>query len=249
MNKVLIAYITYNRLKYTQETLPALLKTDYSSFRVVCVDNASTDGTGEYLNELAEDDKRIEVIALDKNLGCAGGLNKALALRKKEEYFVRTSNDFLVTDFKWLNEWIEALNYLPSAGQVGGRFFDCRYNKLDNIYPINVYKKLPSKTGELDYAWEVVGITGIGLYKPIVWEKLGKFCDDPNIAVFAGLESSERIKIAGLKNYLIHPNNYIWKHIELQNEFSEYRLLYKWDNYVRLVEEYYSGKKAINLKL
>ena len=64
-----ILFFTFNRLYYTQKTLPALLESsDNLSYQIRIVDNGSTDGTVEYLQELNH--PRIErVIYNNKNEG------------------------------------------------------------------------------------------------------------------------------------------------------------------------------------
>ena len=64
-----ILYLTFNRLYYTQTTLPALLESsDTASYQIRIVDNGSTDGTVKYLQKLNH--PRIErVIYNNKNEG------------------------------------------------------------------------------------------------------------------------------------------------------------------------------------
>ena len=53
-----ILYLTYNRLYYTQKTLPALLNSaENVKFQIRIVDNGSTDGTVEYLKNLEHPQK------------------------------------------------------------------------------------------------------------------------------------------------------------------------------------------------
>lgn len=61
--------VTFNRLAALQGTLPHVLSEDVDALWVI--DNASTDGTGDWLDTL--DDPRINVIKLTENTGGAGG--------------------------------------------------------------------------------------------------------------------------------------------------------------------------------
>lgn len=64
--------VTHNRLAKLKETLRRLLDVPFRELaHVVVVDNASTDGTGEWLATLT--DPRIDICHLDRNLGGAGG--------------------------------------------------------------------------------------------------------------------------------------------------------------------------------
>ena len=72
--------VTYNRLAMLRECLAAVLNQTYRDFKVIVVDNAGTDGTGEYVQSLG--DARIQYINTGKNLGGAGGFHRGI----KEAY-------------------------------------------------------------------------------------------------------------------------------------------------------------------
>ena len=64
--------VTYNRLELLKCCLEKLFAQTYGLNRIIVVNNASTDGTKEYL-KLISKDPRMVVINLKKNLGGAGG--------------------------------------------------------------------------------------------------------------------------------------------------------------------------------
>lgn len=67
--------VTYNRVAQLQITLPALLDQDVG--HIVVVDNASTDGTSDWLAGYATD--RVHVVTLPGNTGGAGGFEAGMA--------------------------------------------------------------------------------------------------------------------------------------------------------------------------
>jgi rhamnopyranosyl-N-acetylglucosaminyl-diphospho-decaprenol beta-1,3/1,4-galactofuranosyltransferase len=67
--------VTFNRLNRLRDTLPRLLAEPVD--RVVVVDNASTDGTGDWL--AGQTDPRLTVRRLADNMGGAGGFEAGLA--------------------------------------------------------------------------------------------------------------------------------------------------------------------------
>ena len=91
-----ILYLTFNRLYYTQKTLPVLLESsDTASYQIYIVDNGSTDGTVEYLQNLNH--PRIEkVIYNKKNEGLVKPTKKFWA-QSKAELVGNIDNDILVT--------------------------------------------------------------------------------------------------------------------------------------------------------
>jgi GT2 family glycosyltransferase len=76
--KVSIVILTHNQLKYTQECLEALDRTT-SGHQIIIVDNASTDGTPEYLQRLEEQKPHVSVIFNRRNVGFAAGCNQGVA--------------------------------------------------------------------------------------------------------------------------------------------------------------------------
>lgn len=75
--RLVAVVVTFNRLSHIQLTLDRLLASDAQTLaQVVVVDNASTDGTGDWLATLA--DPRIDVLRLPKNVGGAGGFEAGM---------------------------------------------------------------------------------------------------------------------------------------------------------------------------
>ena len=76
MNLVTSVVVTYNRKKYLEENLNALLCQKDVDTDIIVVDNASTDGTEELVKSfISSYPNRIHYINTRKNLGGAGGFN------------------------------------------------------------------------------------------------------------------------------------------------------------------------------
>ena len=74
--RVVAAVVTYNRLGLLQRLVDRLLEIPRLD-EVVVVDNASTDGTGEWLAEQMAQ-SRLNAVTLDRNRGGAGGFHEGL---------------------------------------------------------------------------------------------------------------------------------------------------------------------------
>jgi GT2 family glycosyltransferase len=105
--KVLIIIPTWNHLEATTKPcVEAVLRYSGEHCRIVCVDNASQDGTPEFLAETAGRDLRLSWINAGKNLGWAGGSLLGLReLRHDEDYFCLLNSDTIVTP-GWLEKMI-----------------------------------------------------------------------------------------------------------------------------------------------
>ena len=72
--KVIAVVVTYNRKELLRESIEALINQEYDNCEILVVDNASTDGTKEYIEDLLENN-RIHYENTGANLGGAGGFN------------------------------------------------------------------------------------------------------------------------------------------------------------------------------
>ena len=91
-----LVFITYNRLDYTKKSLASVLADPTEKFNLYIWDNASEDGTQEYLkNEVS--DPRIQDIMLSKeNVGQVAAVNKIWG-NSKADLLGKLDNDCLVT--------------------------------------------------------------------------------------------------------------------------------------------------------
>jgi GT2 family glycosyltransferase len=78
-----IAVVTYNSLSFTKMCLAAVLhNTEGPPFELIVVDNASTDGTIDYLRSVAAANPQVRLVLNDRNRGFAAANNQALALAR-----------------------------------------------------------------------------------------------------------------------------------------------------------------------
>lgn len=74
MSKIIALVVTYNRKELLKENIEALLTQKYNEFNILIVDNASTDGTKELMENYKENN-RIIYENTGANLGGAGGFH------------------------------------------------------------------------------------------------------------------------------------------------------------------------------
>lgn len=106
---VAIVILNWNGKNYLQQFLPSVFATSYKNARVVVADNASTDGSVEYIQT---NYPNVELILLKENLGFAGGYNEALN-HVEADYIVLLNSDVEVTP-DWLQPIIKLLEEDPS---------------------------------------------------------------------------------------------------------------------------------------
>ncbi len=68
----------HNGKRYVREAIQSILTQTYRDFEFLIVDDGSTDGSSEILDEMAKTDARVRIIKNETNLGLTKSLNRAL---------------------------------------------------------------------------------------------------------------------------------------------------------------------------
>jgi GT2 family glycosyltransferase len=110
-----IVILTCNQLEYTRRCVEGIRRTTPQAYELVFVDNASTDGTLEYLRSI---DAAV-VVDNDANLGFGGGCNLGIA-RSRGDRILLLNNDVVPTA-DWLGALHSALDEDGDLGLVGPR--------------------------------------------------------------------------------------------------------------------------------
>ena len=95
MPPLYIVLVNYNGYEDTLECINSLMKNSYTDFKVVVVDNASTDGSGQKLAQKFAGSKVVTVILNDDNLGFSGGNNVGISysMQQGADLVVLLNND------------------------------------------------------------------------------------------------------------------------------------------------------------
>lgn len=109
-----IIIITWNGIEYTKRCLNSIKKhTKNVDYRIIFVDNASSDGTVEYLKQI----QNSILISNNENRGFAKAMNQGLK-KVSAEFTVWLNNDTIVTS-NWLRELIDHLKENEHVGAIG----------------------------------------------------------------------------------------------------------------------------------
>lgn len=115
--KVSIVVLCHNNVQFTQACLTSVIEqSDYPDLEVICVDNASTDGTLAYLSEMASRHS-FRSIRNDSNRGFAGGNNVGIRAASGD-IVVLLNNDTYVTR-GWVRDLIRPLLRNERIGMTG----------------------------------------------------------------------------------------------------------------------------------
>lgn len=135
--KLSIVTLTLNKLEYTKKYIESLYKYT-KDFELIIVDNASTDGTRDYLKTL----KCAKIILNDKNVGFSKGNNQGIEIAEGE-YIAFLNNDILLSP-NWFEE-CENVFKKENAGFVSPRSIDPHFDFADENTYLSFFKKLNYK--------------------------------------------------------------------------------------------------------
>lgn len=96
-----IIIVTWNALEHLKKYLPSVAETDYPNFEIIIADNASDDGSKEWIRSNYPD---VKIASFDRNYGYCGGNNRAVPFATKEILL------FLNNDVEVDKNWLYAIN-------------------------------------------------------------------------------------------------------------------------------------------
>lgn len=104
----------YNESKNLRETLSWLMRQSYPNYDVIAINDGSSDGTGEILDQLANEYEKLKVVHFTENQGKAMALRMG-AMVTKNEFLVCVDGDALLhpSAVQWM------MSHLLSSPRVG----------------------------------------------------------------------------------------------------------------------------------
>ncbi|MBN1454117.1 MAG: glycosyltransferase family 2 protein [Anaerolineales bacterium] len=108
--KASIIVLTWNGRSYLESCLKAVLVQDYPDFEVIVVDNASTDGSADYIAEFFP---QVRLLRNEFNLGFAGGCNVGLRSARGDVLVL------LNQDTEVRSDWLSNLMVVFENPQIG----------------------------------------------------------------------------------------------------------------------------------
>lgn len=173
MVKVSILIPIYNVEKYLEQCLSSAINQTLKEIEIICVDDGSTDSSGQILDKYALRDSRIKVLHKE-NSGYGASLNRALEIAQGEYIGIIESDDFAELDMYETLYQIAALNSLDC---IKSNYY--RYSEDGKVYH------------------EVLG----GCEYGVVFssdENMGKFCTGA-INIWAGIYRREFLLKNGIR--------------------------------------------------
>jgi CDP-glycerol glycerophosphotransferase len=84
--------------KFLRECLDSILDQDFTDFELIAVDDCSPDGSAEILRQYAQQDQRVTIVSLARNVGLGAARNAGLDLATGEYVWFVDSDDVVCRD-------------------------------------------------------------------------------------------------------------------------------------------------------
>lgn len=128
--QITVATVTWNRLPLTQRFLASVLRCSHLPFKLLIVDNASDDGTQDYLRGMAASVPTLHVIENARNVGLLRALQQ-IRDHVADGLIVYCDNDMEVLSNYWLVLILKAFHAVRLARGRGDAALGLRVLNLD----------------------------------------------------------------------------------------------------------------------
>lgn len=115
--RILVCIVNWNGRSHLEYSLPSLMGTEYPSLGILLIDNASTDGSADYVRKHF---RQIRIVENARNLMWAGGNNVGIRIAMEEgaDWVLLMNNDVLV-DPRWAEMGKRVAQSDPKIGVIG----------------------------------------------------------------------------------------------------------------------------------
>lgn len=202
-----VLVINWNGIEHLDACFQSLVSSPYLDAKFVLVDNASTDGSINFVQERFGRDPRVEILALESNLGWSGGNNAGIrrALDAGADYILLLNNDTRVAP-NALHKLVALAENETETGALAPKllmFNEPRFINSIGLIASTIGAAWDRGLGEIngnpkwDEVMQVIGVCGAGFFiRSAALRKAGLLPEDFGIYL-DDLDLSMRIWNAG----------------------------------------------------
>ena len=204
MKKATVVIPNYNGRHFLKDCLDSLRKQDTGDFTVLVVDNASSDGSTEFIREHYPE---VKLLVMEENLGFSGGVNAGIEAADTP-YVILLNND-TESDPHYVKALIEAMDKDPKLFSVSPKMVQFHHrDRLDDAgdgYTVTGWgfqRGLDRDTDDPAYNKPCSVFTacaGAAIYRKAVFDETGLF-DTAHFAYLEDIDIGYRARIYGYRN-------------------------------------------------
>jgi len=254
---VSIVIVNYNGMRFIEKCLASVLETDYPSFEIVLVDNASGDGSFESALRLFGKNSKVRIVRNNKNLGFAEGNNVGYA-NSQGQIIVFLNIDTEV-DRNWLRELVRILNKEENIGAAQCKLISMRENdrkKIDSVgydfdYIGYIYPRSQTRRGgPFDQVEEIFCADGaaMAIKRKVLDESsiVDRPFDPDYFCYYEETDLCWRIRLRGYKimfapnSIVYHYRGYSWRKDSEKQKFPPHLIFHYLKNHISTLIKNYS---------
>lgn len=202
---VSVVIANFNGSPFIEKCLTSVFNTDYPSFEVIFVDDASTDGSVELVKKLFGSHPNLRIVRNARNIGAAAAKNIGIDTAKGD-VICFLDNDTEV-DSDWLKEMIKVLQSDSSVGATMSKLLDINARTKIQVAGVFIISYVgwaiargggKDDDGSYDSVMDICALSTALAVKREAIGRVGFF--DPKLAVFTeDLDFSWRMWLAGYR--------------------------------------------------
>ncbi|MGD0081492.1 MAG: glycosyltransferase family 2 protein [Methanoregula sp.] len=241
-----VVIVNFNGQRFLSDCFSSLFRETYPKFEVILIDNASRDGSVEFVREKFPD---VKIFVQKSNLGFAGGANSGI--RKAQGEFIFTLNNDTMVSAGCLDELIKPMMEDPGVGVCASKmvFPDGRINstaicisRSGAAWDRGIFEE---DHGQYDRKEEVFGAcAGAALYRKAMLDQIGLF-DEDFFAYMEDVDLAFRARLSGWTCIYVPTATIIHKHGGTSGFNSDLSIYYRNRNVVWTVVKNFPVKMLI----
>jgi GT2 family glycosyltransferase len=188
---------SFNQVGYLKQCIESIGEHTDLSYEIIVVDNASQDGTKEYLQSTGN---LVRYRILETNRGFAGATNVGMMMAKGKTLLL-LNNDTVVTE-RWLANMLQCLNSDPKIGMVGpvtnyisgDQRISVPYSRIEEMHSFAESFNVPDPA-----KWQRTDrLTGFCLlFRRELWERTGFLDEGYAVGNFEDDDYNIRVRLQG----------------------------------------------------
>lgn len=238
-----VIIVNHNGIDFVDTCLCSVLKSDYENLEVIFVDNASTDGSLQYVNNAFGNDQRLKFVENSSSFGPAVGRNRGSRIANGK-YLIFLDNDTKVTP-NWITELVGVLEKDVSIGAAQAKLlrmdtnlYDCAGDYLGPLGFLIERSRGREDKGQLDFTADILSAkSAASIIRKELFDRIGRFDED----FYMYLEETDlswRVWLAGYRVVFIPNSNVYHAFATPEKSFSRY--------YSKYIVRYYGCRNYIS---
>jgi GT2 family glycosyltransferase len=216
MTQVSVIVLNWNGIRFLGDCLASLREQTFTDFEIILVDNASTDGSVEYIRQGFPE---VRIIALNENVGFARGNN--IGIQASTAQYVALLNNDTEAHPRWLEALTTTLDTHADVGSCASKILlydqrDVVDSAGDLFYTCGVGDKrgrAEKDRGQFARPEPVFGACGAAaLYQRRMLDDIGLF-DEDLFAYAEDVDLSFRAQLAGYRCLFV-PEAVVYHHLQ-----------------------------------